>query len=82
MTNTPSAQLAGALSRIAAAGLTARQIDVETPDGTPMTLTFIDAGRPRAPSLKCGVEADQGEPIGERADRAKSPGKWARLACR
>jgi hypothetical protein len=57
MTNTPSARLAGALSRITAAGLTARQVEIETPDGAPMKLTLIDAGRLTAPGRWRGSRA-------------------------
>jgi hypothetical protein len=45
MTDTTNTRLAGVLSRIAAAGHTTRQVEIETPDGASMTLTMIDAGR-------------------------------------
>ncbi|HEY1243552.1 MAG TPA: hypothetical protein VGF29_01850 [Hyphomicrobiaceae bacterium] len=77
MTNTTSARLAGALRHIAAAGLIARHIEVDTPDGTPMRLTLIDAGRGYAPNLKRGTEPNQAEQIGEGADSAESQTKRA-----
>jgi hypothetical protein len=81
MTNSTSARRAGVLSRIAAAGHTTRQVEVETPDGVPMTLTIIDAGQRRAPgrrrSGRRGIEPDHDEQNAEQAHSAESPKKWA-----
>ena len=81
MTCTINARLAGVLSCIAAAGHTTRQVKFETPDGASMTLTVIDAGRRRAPCRKRAerraIEPDEGEQIGEGADSAERPTKWA-----
>jgi hypothetical protein len=80
MTDT-TARLAGVLSRIAAAGLTTRQVLIDTPDGAPIALTMIDAGRARSPgrmrASRCGIEPDQSEQVAEGADRAERPTKWA-----
>ena len=65
MTSTTNPRLAGALSRITAAGLSTRHITIETPDGPPMTLTIIVAGRRRASGRKraekCGTEPEHDE---------------------
>jgi hypothetical protein len=86
MTSTSSARMAGVLSRIEAAGHTTRQVHVETPDGVPMTLTLIDAGRRRMPGRKrderCGIEPDQGEQIAEGSHSAETPMEWAQPARR
>jgi hypothetical protein len=86
MTDTPNTRLAGVLSLIAAAGHITRQVQIETPDGAPMTLTMIDAGRARSPGGKRvsrrGIEPDQSEQIAEGADSAESPTKWAEVARR
>jgi hypothetical protein len=81
MTDITTARLAGVLSHIAAAGHITRQVLIDTPDGAPMTLTVIDAGRARAPGRKRtsrrGIEPDQSEQVAEGADRPESPTKWA-----
>jgi hypothetical protein len=80
MTDT-NPRLAGVLSHIAAAGHTTRQILIDTPDGAPMTLTMIDAGRARAPGRKRasrrGIEPDQSEQIAEGMDSAERAAEWA-----
>jgi hypothetical protein len=84
MTDNPNTRLAGVLSRIAAAGHITRKVQIETPDGAPMTLTMIDAGRARSQGGKRisrrGIEPDQSAQIAEGADSAESPKKWAQGA--
>jgi hypothetical protein len=75
MNDGTNARLAGVLSHIAAAGHTARHVKIETPDGEPMTLTVIDAGRRRAPNPV--TTFDQGEQKTDKADSAERPTEWA-----
>ena len=81
MTSTTKARLAGVLSHIATAGHTTRKVEIETPDGAPMTLTVIDAGRRRVPGRKRtarrGIEPDQDEQNGEGRHSAETPMEWA-----